>query len=151
MTSFTEVKETDTADPAYTTHGVTSQRFFRPKPQPRVGQVGRGAVRTNLGSRVVPRTRGNFRAEEEPSGSQRWLKITDDPEADYEDLLVEVVPETNEFISEIIDALNFVSVMGPTRSGKSTLMNLLAECKVTELFPTANGGIPFTKGIISSR
>lgn len=86
--------------------------------------------------------------EEEPSGAQRWLSMVDaNEDEDIEELILELVPETNDFIATVEDALNFISVMGPTRSGKSTLMNLLAECKEKELFPTAGGGISFTKGM----
>ena len=46
---------------------------------------------------------------------------------------------TNNVIRNIKEPLNLISVMGPARSGKSTLMNLLAGCKVTELFPTSPG------------
>lgn len=54
---------------------------------------------------------------------------------------------TNKVVRMVTDPLNLISVMGPARSGKSTLMNLLAGCKVTELFPTYPGMETFTKGI----
>ena len=54
---------------------------------------------------------------------------------------------TNNVVRNIKEPLNLISVMGPARSGKSTLMNLLAGCKVTELFPTSPGMETFTKGI----
>lgn len=53
----------------------------------------------------------------------------------------------NKVVRMVTDPLNLISVMGPARSGKSTLMNLLAGCKVTELFPTYPGMETFTKGI----
>lgn len=54
---------------------------------------------------------------------------------------------TNKVVRMVTNPLNLISVMGPARSGKSTLMNLLAGCKVTELFPTYPGMETFTKGI----
>lgn len=123
--------------------------YFRTKPTARGA---RAITRINAGSHVIPRTNGVGRKSvknDEPAGAQRWLSMIDESgeDGEYEDLILEIVPETNEYIASILEPLNFVSVMGPTRSGKSTLMNLLAECKVHELFPTANGGIPFTKGM----
>lgn len=53
----------------------------------------------------------------------------------------------NEFVRTITDPLNLISVVGPARSGKSTLMNLLAGCKKTELFATYAGMETFTKGV----
>lgn len=53
---------------------------------------------------------------------------------------------TNNVIRMKTDPLNLISVMGPARSGKSTLMNLLAGCKTSELFPTYPGMVTFTKG-----
>ncbi|KAJ8071347.1 hypothetical protein OCU04_001678 [Sclerotinia nivalis] len=61
------------------------------------------------------------------------LKVIEDP--------------TNNFIRLIKDPLNLISVMGPARSGKSTLMNILAGCSATELFATYPGMETFTKGI----
>lgn len=123
--------------------------YFRTKPTARGA---RAITRINAGSHVIPRTKGVGRKsakDEEPAGSQRWLAMIDESgeDGEYEDLVLEVVPETNEYIASILEPVNFISVMGPTRSGKSTLMNLLAECLEHELFPTANGGIPFTKGM----
>lgn len=123
--------------------------YFRTKPTARGA---RAVTRINAGSSVIPRTNVASRRSgkaEEPAGAQRWLSMVDEAgeDGEYEDLILEIVPETNEYIASIEDALNFISVMGPTRSGKSTLMNLLAECLEHELFPTANGGIPFTKGM----
>ena len=54
---------------------------------------------------------------------------------------------TNKVVRMVTDPLNLISVMGPIRSGKSTLMNLLAGCSVSELFPTYPGMETFTKGI----
>lgn len=123
--------------------------YFRTKPTARGA---RAVTRINAGSSVIPRTNVVSRRSgkaEQPAGAQRWLSMVDEAgeDGEYEDLILEIVPETNEYIASIEDALNFISVMGPTRSGKSTLMNLLAECLEHELFPTANGGIPFTKGM----
>ena len=54
---------------------------------------------------------------------------------------------TNKVVRMVTEPLNLISVMGPARSGKSTLMNLLAGCSVSELFPTYPGMETFTKGI----
>lgn len=136
-------------------------RFFRPKANPRGNRVGFTATSASIGSRIAPRTLGlqtlsvqsafAVFTQEEESGSKRWLTMIDgnDGEGEYQDLILQVVPETNEYIASILEPLNLVSVMGPTRSGKSTLMNLLAGCKTAELFPSATGGISFTKGIFS--
>ncbi|KAG8630136.1 hypothetical protein KVT40_001755 [Elsinoe batatas] len=59
---------------------------------------------------------------------------------------VKVVETTNKFVGTVKDPLNLVSVIGPARSGKSTLMNFLSGSK-TELFPTSPGATTFTKGI----
>lgn len=119
--------------------------FFRKKQ----GRGSRKGARVQIGNHIPRVTDHRSGGEEEPSGAQRWITMVDDngEDGEYEDLVLEIVPETNEFIGSIMEPLNFISVMGPTRSGKSTLMNLLAECKVTELFPTASGPISFTKGI----
>lgn len=66
-------------------------------------------------------------------GKSYFLKVVEDP--------------TNKTIRLIKDPLNLISVMGPARSGKSTLMNLLAGCKGTELFATYPGMETFTKGV----
>lgn len=134
---------------AFTVHEarpVHRRKPVYPRPRPTV----RGARPVTRINHVIPRTRtiGRKSVKEEPSGAQRWLSMVDENEdEDIEELILEIVPETNEFIATVEDALNFISVMGPTRSGKSTLMNLLAECKEKELFPTAGGGISFTKGM----
>lgn len=131
MTSPTSVRE-------FNPTRKQNPTFFRKKQarRPREG------TRVQIGNHVVPRVRATGRRsgrEEEPSGAQRWLVMIDDngEDGEYKDLVPEVIPETNEFIRSIVEPLNLVSIMGPTRSGKSTLINLLAECKIVELFPTA--------------
>ncbi|KAF1819775.1 uncharacterized protein K489DRAFT_433910 [Dissoconium aciculare CBS 342.82] len=53
---------------------------------------------------------------------------------------------TNDFVRLVKTPLNLRSVLRPARSGKSTLMNLLAGSK-TELFDTSSGATTFTKGV----
>ena len=77
----------------------------------------------------TPDSVGNNDAADKPY----FLKVVEDP--------------TNKMIRLIADPLNLISVMGPARSGKSTLMNLLAGCTVSELFATYPGMETFTKGI----
>lgn len=64
------------------------------------------------------------------------LKVTEDP--------------TNNFVRNTKSPLNVVTVMGPARSGKSTLLNLLAGCTDGSLFTTLPGSQPLTKGIVIS-
>jgi len=87
----------------------------------------------------------------------RWVEMVfpekenEDPEDDSpqrQSYTLKVIEKpTNDFVRLIKDPLNLISVMGPARSGKSTLMNLLAGCKKTELFATYPGSETFTKGI----
>ncbi|KAF7872337.1 hypothetical protein EAF04_003260 [Stromatinia cepivora] len=69
--------------------------------------------------------------DDRPAHQAYALKVIEDP--------------TNNFIRLIKDPLNMISVMGPARSGKSTLMNILAGCTATELFATYPGMETFTK------
>lgn len=78
---------------------------------------------------VLPPASANNTTREE----QYTLKVIEEP--------------ANKFVRLIKDPFNLISVMGPARSGKSTLMNLLAGCKKTELFATYAGMETFTKGI----
>ncbi|TGO83677.1 hypothetical protein BPOR_0609g00070 [Botrytis porri] len=93
---------------------------------------------------------------DEASHSMRWLDMTlsnpssdpNDPRAAHQAYALKVIEDpTNSFIRLIKDPLNLISVMGPARSGKSTMMNILAGCTVTELFSTYPGMETFTKGI----
>jgi ABC-type multidrug transport system ATPase subunit len=84
----------------------------------------------------------------------RWLDMIPPPEpangdtSGSEQYTLKVIENpANNFVRLIQDPLNLISVMGPARSGKSTLMNLLAGCKKTELFATYAGMETFTKGI----
>ncbi|KAH0524001.1 hypothetical protein TsFJ059_008926 [Trichoderma semiorbis] len=54
--------------------------------------------------------------------------------------------DVNHHLRQINDALNLISIMGPTRSGKSTLMNLLAGCTEEPLFSTSPGAESWTRG-----
>ncbi|KAF4548172.1 Hypothetical protein D9617_31g064080 [Elsinoe fawcettii] len=95
-------------------------------------------------------------APEMPSTSLKWLEmilpdaVGNVPAAgrpkNQRNYAVKVVESTNNFIGTVKDPLNLVSVIGPARSGKSTLMNFLSGSK-SELFPTSPGATTFTKGI----
>ncbi|RFU80147.1 hypothetical protein TARUN_2062 [Trichoderma arundinaceum] len=54
--------------------------------------------------------------------------------------------DVNNHLRQINEALNLISIMGPTRSGKSTLMNLLAGCTTEPLFSTSPGAESWTRG-----
>ncbi|TGO11294.1 hypothetical protein BTUL_0113g00240 [Botrytis tulipae] len=93
---------------------------------------------------------------DQASHSMRWLDMTlsnsssdpNSPKAANQAYALKVIEDpTNSFVRLIKDPLNLISVMGPARSGKSTLMNVLAGCTVTELFETYPGMETFTKGI----
>ncbi|KAK0742414.1 hypothetical protein B0T21DRAFT_409226 [Apiosordaria backusii] len=85
-------------------------------------------------------------ADDESSIALRWLDmIPPGPEdANYSSIhaaeksyYLKVVEEpTNAMVRHIADPLNLISVMGPARSGKSTLMNLLAGWQQLD-WPTA--------------
>ncbi|KAL9118633.1 MAG: hypothetical protein Q9187_004820 [Circinaria calcarea] len=86
------------------------------------------------------------------SVAMRWLEMLLPDSGDVQTGLpaysLRVIEDpTNKVIRMVTDPLNLISVMGPARSGKSTLMNLLAGCRVSELFPTYPGMETFTKGI----
>ena len=86
------------------------------------------------------------------SVAMRWLEMllpeSGDVKAGLPAYSLRVIEDpTNKVVRMVTDPLNLISVMGPARSGKSTLMNLLAGCKVSELFPTYPGMETFTKGI----
>ncbi|KAL7800260.1 hypothetical protein V8C37DRAFT_398480 [Trichoderma ceciliae] len=54
--------------------------------------------------------------------------------------------DVNNHLRQINEALSLISIMGPTRSGKSTLMNLLAGCTTEPLFSTSPGAESWTRG-----
>lgn len=86
------------------------------------------------------------------SVAMRWLEMllpeSREVQAGLPAYFLRVIEDpTNNVVRMVTDPLNLISVMGPARSGKSTLMNLLAGCRVTELFPTYPGMETFTKGI----
>lgn len=86
------------------------------------------------------------------SVAMRWLEMrlpsSGDVMSDLPVYSLRVIEDpTNKVIRMITDPLSLISVMGPARSGKSTLMNLLAGVRVSELFPTYPGMETFTKGI----
>lgn len=86
------------------------------------------------------------------SVAMRWLEMllpdSGDVKAGLAAYFLRVIEDpTNKVVRMVTDPLNLISVMGPARSGKSILMNLLAGCKVSELFPTYPGMETFTKGI----
>ncbi|ESZ95384.1 hypothetical protein SBOR_4240 [Sclerotinia borealis F-4128] len=93
---------------------------------------------------------------DEASHSMRWLDMSlsdsssnpTDPRPARQAYALKVIEDpTNNFVRLVKDPLNLISVMGPARSGKSTLMNVLAGCTTTELFATYPGMETFTKGI----
>ncbi|KAH6672551.1 hypothetical protein B0J14DRAFT_593900 [Halenospora varia] len=79
-------------------------------------------------------------SSDDASYSVRWLEMllppaTSDPAESSQGYALKVVEDpANKFVRMIQDPLNLVSVMGPTRSGKSTLMNLLAAIKRLNFF-----------------
>lgn len=86
------------------------------------------------------------------SVAMRWLEMllpdSQEVQAGLPAYSLRVIEDpANKVVRMVTDPLNLISVMGPARSGKSTLMNLLAGCKVSELFPTYPGMETFTKGI----
>ncbi|KAI4204161.1 MAG: hypothetical protein LQ350_001352 [Teloschistes chrysophthalmus] len=86
------------------------------------------------------------------SVAMRWLEMllpdSQEVKAGLPAYSLRVIEDpANKVVRMVTDPLNLISVMGPARSGKSTLMNLLAGCKVSELFPTYPGMETFTKGI----
>lgn len=93
-------------------------------------------------------------SSDDASYSVRWLEMllppaTSDPAESSQGYALKVVEDpANKFVRMIQDPLNLISVMGPARSGKSTLMNLLAGYKTTELFSTFPGMETFTKDVL---
>ncbi|KAF2724281.1 hypothetical protein K431DRAFT_282125 [Polychaeton citri CBS 116435] len=90
-------------------------------------------------------------ADEMPPSSMQWIQMIAPPAGNaspgkIENAALRVVENTNNAVRRVKQPLNLISVLGPARSGKSTLMNLLAGCN-TELFATSNGAITYTKGI----
>ena len=86
------------------------------------------------------------------SVAMRWLEMllpdSGDVKAGLPAYSLRVIEDpTNKVVRMVTEPLSLISVMGPARSGKSTLMNLLAGCRVSELFPTYPGMETFTKGI----
>ncbi|KAL9578947.1 MAG: hypothetical protein Q9212_005394 [Teloschistes hypoglaucus] len=86
------------------------------------------------------------------SVAMRWLEMllpdSQEVQAGLPAYSLRVIEDpANKVVRMVTDPLNLISVMGPARSGKSTLMNLLAGCTVSELFPTYPGMETFTKGI----
>lgn len=72
--------------------------------------------------------------------------ITDvDPE-EATNYVLQCHDDVNNHVRQINEALNLISIMGPTRSGKSTLMNLLAGCTEEPLFSTSPGAESWTRG-----
>ncbi|KAJ0284249.1 hypothetical protein CBS470a_006964 [Colletotrichum nupharicola] len=55
--------------------------------------------------------------------------------------------EANDLIGAIKGPLNLITILGPARTGKSTLLNCLAGSK-SDLFQTSSGAMTFTKGVL---
>ncbi|KAI1105451.1 Aerolysin toxin-domain-containing protein [Jackrogersella minutella] len=93
----------------------------------------------------------------ETDKSLRWLEIEhsshsteqkeDDNDDSKSDYVLQYREPANSYVHTIGEPLNFISIVGPTRGGKSTLMNLLAGCETKPLFNTASGYQSCTKGI----
>lgn len=78
-------------------------------------------------------------------------KITNDDATDVNsdeptNYVLQCHDDVNNHLRQINEALNLISIMGPTRSGKSTLMNLLAGCTEEPLFSTSPGAESWTRG-----
>ncbi|KAI0137610.1 Aerolysin toxin-domain-containing protein [Hypoxylon sp. NC0597] len=86
--------------------------------------------------------------------SLRWLEIEDSSNGNQDEdddnethYVLQYREQANNFVHTIGEPLNLISIVGPTRGGKSTLMNLLAGCETKPLFNTASGSESCTKGI----
>ncbi|KAJ0381941.1 hypothetical protein COL922a_013538 [Colletotrichum nupharicola] len=55
--------------------------------------------------------------------------------------------EANDLTGAIKGPLNLITILGPARTGKSTLLNCLAGSK-SDLFQTSSGAMTFTKGVL---
>lgn len=67
---------------------------------------------------------------------------SDEPES----YVLQCHDDVNNHLRQINEALSLISIMGPTRSGKSTLLNLLAGCTTEPLFSTSPGAESWTRG-----
>ncbi|KAE8150396.1 hypothetical protein BDV25DRAFT_139881 [Aspergillus avenaceus] len=80
-----------------------------------------------------------------------WVKVevvhTGQGQDAYAHYILKSNQEVNEILHKFATPLNLVSVVGPMRSGKSTLMNFLAGCTDASLFSTAPGGESHTKAL----
>lgn len=97
------------------------------------------AVSTKAVSTKAPSTR---------AASQK-LTLDDATDVDSdepESYVLQCHDDVNNHLRQINEALSLISIMGPTRSGKSTLMNLLAGCTTEPLFSTSPGAESWTRG-----
>lgn len=86
-----------------------------------------------------------------PSTRAASQKLTLDDATDVdsdepESYVLQCHDDVNNHLRQINEALSLISIMGPTRSGKSTLMNLLAGCTTEPLFSTSPGAESWTRG-----
>ncbi|KAL6892176.1 hypothetical protein GGI43DRAFT_414293 [Trichoderma evansii] len=86
-----------------------------------------------------------------PSTKALSQKLTLDDATDVdsdepESYVLQCHDDVNNHLRQINEALSLISIMGPTRSGKSTLMNLLAGCTTEPLFSTSPGAESWTRG-----
>lgn len=86
-----------------------------------------------------------------PSTKAASHKLTLDDATDVdsdepESYVLKCHDDVNNHLRQINEALSLISIMGPTRSGKSTLLNLLAGCTTEPLFTTSPGAESWTRG-----
>jgi ATPase subunit of ABC transporter with duplicated ATPase domains len=86
-----------------------------------------------------------------PSTKAASQKFTPDDATDVdsdepESYVLQCHDDVNNHLRQINEALSLISIMGPTRSGKSTLLNLLAGCTTEPLFSTSPGAESWTRG-----
>lgn len=90
----------------------------------------------------------SFKAVSVKTASER-VNLDDATDVDPDEVtnyVLQCHDDVNDHLRQINDALNLISIMGPTRSGKSTLMNLLAGCTDEPLFSTSPGAESWTRG-----
>ncbi|XDG03864.1 hypothetical protein ABKA04_003479 [Annulohypoxylon sp. FPYF3050] len=155
-----------TAEPAIKANRGVSRKSQRPLAafslQQQAGSLG---LLSNLGvSAKATVENSKIDGSTETDKSLRWLEIEDsshnteqdedddDDDDDDDDesethYVLQYREPANSYVHTIGDPLNFISIVGPTRGGKSTLMNLLAGCETKPLFNTASGSQSCTKGI----
>lgn len=106
---------------------------------PSVKAVSTKAVSTKAVSTKAPSTRA--------ASHKLTLDDATDVDSDEpESYVLQCHDDVNSHLRQINEALSLISIMGPTRSGKSTLLNLLAGCTTEPLFSTSPGAESWTRG-----